>query len=61
MIFGTYNPGEAAQVLMRPREVAAVAARVKAGGEVRGKVGVPNRGAAPKPFGERTGFTVSRT
>ena len=39
MIFGTYNPGEAAEVLMRPREVAAVAAKGKAGGEVRGEVG----------------------
>lgn len=45
MIFGTYNPGEAAEVLMRAREVAAVAARGKAGGEVRGEgcgeVGAP--------------------
>ena len=39
MIFGTYNPGEAAEVLMRPREVAAVAAMVRAGGEVRGEAG----------------------
>ena len=38
MIFGTYNPGEAAEVLMRPREVAAVAAVARRGGEVRGKV-----------------------
>lgn len=47
MIFGTYNPGEAALGLMNPREVAAVAAEGGRGGEVRGEVGVPaSSGAA---------------